>query len=73
MALAYSPPAPIDCASRQTSSSTGARMPTLSYVGSSPMAAVPAQVTTIVNDSERLRPNLSPIRPNRMPPTGRAM
>jgi hypothetical protein len=50
---------------------TGAAMPIVSYVGSSPTPKVAAPMTTMVSRNVCLRPTRSPRRPNTRAPKGR--
>jgi hypothetical protein len=46
-------------------------MPMVEYVGSSPIRAVEAPISSSVARKDRFRPSRSPSRPNRTAPTGR--
>ena len=56
----HSPPTAKPWISRHRISSSGARIPTCAYVGSSPIANVPAPIITSEITSIRLRPMRSP-------------
>lgn len=56
----YSPPTPMPWSTRRTTSRMGAQTPISSYVGSSPIAAVPTPMMTRVQISIVLRPIRSP-------------
>ena len=68
----YSPPTPMPCRIRSTTSRIGAQMPIRSYDGSSPISAVPRPMISRVSSSICLRPIRSPKWPKISPPTGRA-
>ena len=68
----YSPPTPIPCSTRSTTSRIGAHTPIESYDGSSPISAVPTPMISSVSSSIFLRPMRSPKWPKIRPPTGRA-
>ena len=70
-APAYSPEAENDCTMRRHSSRIGARMPTASKVGRSPITKVAADIMRMEVASAHLRPFLSPMCPQKKAPTGR--
>jgi hypothetical protein len=53
-------------------SAIGASTPMAAYPGSSPISTVATPISSSVLTSTCLRPSLSPSRPKKMPPTGRA-
>lgn len=67
----YSPPVEKPWTRRKKISRTGAQKPMTAYDGISPMAKVPIAIMIIVIARTFLRPILSPMGPNTMPPTGR--
>ena len=69
--MPYSPPTERPCASRATSSSAGARAPTVSYVGSTAIISDPAHINSTEITIDCLRPCLSASHPNNQPPSGR--
>ncbi len=68
----HSPPTPTPWANRRMTSAIGASTPMAAYPGSSPISTVATPISSSVLTSTCLRPSLSPSRPKKMPPTGRA-
>ena len=68
----HSPPTPRPCATRSSTSSTGARTPIEAYVGRQPIRNVPTPMRSSVATRVPLRPIRSPKWPKIAAPIGRA-
>ena len=67
-----SPPTAAPCSTRNNSSSSGAAMPMLAWVGSRPISRVGTAISSTLSMNMRLRPMRSPKWAMTMPPSGRA-
>ena len=68
----HSPPTPMPCRIRSTTSSIGAHTPIDEYVGITPIAKLARPISSSVEISVALRPIRSPQWPKIAAPTGRA-
>jgi hypothetical protein len=68
----HSPPTPMPCAKRRTTSRTGASTPIALWVGRQPIRNVATPMISRDSTSIDLRPTRSPKCPKTMPPSGRA-